>query len=107
MQERRENDVRSEDVREVQKALLRMNERGWGVALGLLFAIGLFFATNFLVLRGGDTVGAHLGLLSIYFPGYRVTFPGSLIGSAYAFALGYILGYTVGIVYNAMIARTA
>jgi hypothetical protein len=105
--DRRENDVPSEDMQALQKALLRMNERGWGVAIGLLLAVGLFLATNWLVFRGGNEVGAHLQLLAVYFPGYRVTFLGSFIGFAYAFALGYILGYTVSVVYNTMIERTA
>jgi hypothetical protein len=81
---------------------LRLNARAWGIALGLLFGLGLFAATIVLVLQGGPTVGRHLGLLSAFFPGYRVTLAGSLIGFVYAFVLGYGVGWTIGRVYNAL-----
>jgi hypothetical protein len=61
---------------------------------------GLFLATNFLVIKGGRNVGAHLSLLAIYFPGYSVSFWGSIIGFFYAFVLGFLGGLTLGAVYN-------
>ena len=81
----------------------RLNARAWGIALGLLFGLGLLIATNLLVIRGGANVGAHLGLLSVYFPGYSVTFLGSLIGFVYAFVIGYGLGRIVGTVYDKLV----
>jgi hypothetical protein len=86
--------------RQVARTLLRLNARAWGIATGLLVGGGLFIATNVLVLKGGRTVGPHLGLLSIYFPGYRVTFLGSLVGFVYGFVAGYALGRLIGEVYN-------
>lgn len=86
--------------REIPRALLRLNERAWGIAFGLLSGGGLFLATNILVVKGGPNVGQHLGLLAVYFPGYRVTFLGSLVGFVYGFVLGYGLGRLVGWVYN-------
>ena len=86
--------------RDIRRAILRLNERAWGVAFGLLLGGGLFVATNVLVLKGGQNVGQHLGLLANYFPGYRVTFLGSMVGFVYAFVLGYALGRLVGRVYN-------
>lgn len=84
-----------------QSTLLRLNARAWGIAMGLLLGLGLFIATNILVLRGGEVVGPHLGLLGIYLPGYRVTFLGSLIGFVYMFVIGYALGRLIGVIYNA------
>ena len=98
--------VETIDPREQQainRVLLRMNEQGWGIAFGLLLALGLFIATNVLVIRGGEHVGAHLGLLAVYFPGYRVTFLGSLIGFVYAFVVGYGIGRTIGALYNRIV----
>ena len=89
------------------RAMLRMNEQGWGIAIGLLLGLGLFIATNVLVLRGGDHVGAHLGLLHVYFPGYRVSFLGSLIGFVYAFVVGYGIGRTGGALYNKLVEATS
>ena len=70
----------AQELQQVRKALLRMNEQGWGIAIGLLLGISLLAATITLVLKGGKVVGPHLGLLSVYFPGYSVTFVGSLVG---------------------------
>lgn len=88
---------------EVQRTLLRLNGRAWGIAFGLLAGFGLFIATNVLVLRGGPNPGQHLRMLHIFFPGYRVTFAGSLIGFVYAFVFGYALGRLIGAVYNRLV----
>jgi hypothetical protein len=90
---------------ELTSALLKINARAWGIAFGLLFAVGIFAATNVLVLKGGEVVGPHLGLLSVYLPGYRVTFLGSLIGFVYFFVFGYGFGRILGSVYNTIAHR--
>jgi len=87
----------------LERAIRRLNARAWGITVGLLFGLGLFVATNVLVLRGGPFVGQHLGLLRAYFPGYSVTFAGSLIGFVYTFVIGYGLGRVVGGVYNRLV----
>jgi len=84
---------------------VRINGSSWGLATGLLLAVGSFAATNALVLRGGDNVGELLGHLALYLPGYSVTFPGSVIGAAYLFAIGYLAGRLVGWVYNEAVER--
>ncbi len=89
----------------VRDALLRLNARVWGITVGLVAGLLLFVATNVLVLRGGDVVGPHLGLLGVYLPGYSVSFVGSLIGFVYAFVIGYALGRLIGTVYNAVADR--
>ena len=93
----------SEDVVELRRAIQRLNERAWGIAVGLLLGGGLFLATNILVIKGGQQVGAHLILLANFFPGYRVTFVGSIIGFIYCFVIGYILGRMIGMVYNRLV----
>ena len=87
----------------MQRVMLRLNGRAWGIAMGLLFGLGLFLATNILVLKGGPEVGPHLSLLGVFLPGYRVTFVGSLIGFVYLFVIGYAVGRLIGLVYNRMI----
>ena len=87
----------------LQTTIRRLNARAWGIAVGLLLGVGLFIATNVLVLKGGPNVGQHLNLLAIYLPGYRVTFVGSLIGFVYMFVIGYALGRLIGLVYNQMV----
>lgn len=83
--------------------VLLLNAKVVGLALGIIFALGIFVATNWLVIKGGDRVGPHLILLSQYFIGYRVTFLGSLIGAAYGFALGTICGALMGWIYNKIV----
>ena len=91
--------------RGVREALLQLNARVWGITVGLVAGLLLFVATNVLVLRGGDVVGPHLGLLGVYLPGYSVSFVGSLIGFVYAFVIGYAVGRLIGTVYNAVANR--
>ena len=93
------------DATAIRSTMLRLNARAWGISFGLLLGLGLFVATNFLVVKGGPDGGAHLGLLSAFFPGYRVTFLGSLLGFMYAFVLGYGLGRVIGEVYNRLALR--
>ena len=84
----------------LEHAVTRFHATALGILVGLLTGIGLFLATNFLVLKGGATVGPHLSLLAQFFPGYRVTFLGSVIGFGYAFCVGFVVGVIIALVYN-------
>ena len=94
------NRLMPEEVRTVERETLRLNDQAWGVSFGMLCGLGLFFATIVLVLKGGDNVGQHLGLLSAYLPGYRVTVIGACVGFVYLFVMGYAVGRLIGIIYN-------
>lgn len=85
--------------------ILRLEAVVQGVAWGLVAGLGLFVATNWLVLKGGRVVGPHLSLLRQFFVGYEVSFVGSLIGFAYAFACGFVAGYLVSVIYNRVAQR--
>jgi ABC-type antimicrobial peptide transport system permease subunit len=85
---------------QIQKAVVVLNAKLLGIVLGFLLGFGLFLATMFLVLKGGENVGQHLNLLSQFFPGYRVSFLGSFIGFGYAFLTGFVIGVVLGAVYN-------
>lgn len=91
------------EEREIERAVRKLNARAWGIAMGLLLGGGLFVATNVLVLRGGPNMGQHLSLLSIFLPGYTVSFVGSLLGFVYLFVIGYGIGRLVGGVYNFLV----
>ncbi len=82
------------------KGVLWLNSGVLGLCCGLVFGLGIFVATNWLVLKGGDQVGFHLRLLSHFFIGYSVTFPGSFVGFVYGFAVGSLSGALVGWIYN-------
>lgn len=81
------------EIRQVSELLfLKLDRIAMGISTGVVTGIVLFIATLILVLKGGDTVGPHLGLLSQYFPGYQVTWWGSLLGLLYGFGSGFVLG---------------
>ncbi len=84
----------------IQKAVIRLNAKLLGVVLGILIGAGLFLATLILVIKGGHNVGQNLSLLRNYFPGYEVTYLGSLVGFFYGFLVGFIIGGVFGAVYN-------
>jgi hypothetical protein len=85
--------------------LLRLNATVQGLVTGIIAGLGIFITTNWLVLKGGDVVGPHLGLLAHFFIGYEVSFGGSLIGFMYAFATGFMVGYGVARIYNWIVDR--
>ena len=82
------------------RSVLRLSGTLVGLAFGVAAGLVLFAATNFLVLRGGQDVGAHLSLVSQFFPGYSVTFAGSLVGFAYASMMGVAVGWLTSWIYN-------
>jgi hypothetical protein len=87
-----------EDV--VLTRLLRLNATIQGLVAGFVLGLGIFIATNVLLLKGGEVVGPHLALLGQFFVGYQVTFTGSLIGLAYGFLVGFLLAYFTSRTYN-------
>src|SRR5262245_65562491 len=88
------------DEKELESVVLvraiRLNAVVAGLVTGLMAGLALFIATNWLVLKGGRVVGPHLLLLNQFFPGYRMTFQGSLIGFAWAFVVGIVVGFGGG-----------
>jgi hypothetical protein len=95
----------AEEQRILSTVVSEAHEQSWGIAMGLLLGLGLFIATNFLVLKGGEQVGPRLALLSVYFPGYSVSFVGSLVGFVYLFVIGYGIGRSIVTIYNRLAVR--
>lgn len=84
------------------RSVIKLDGHLLGLTFGIMCALTIFIATDFLLIKGGNNVGAHLILLSQFFPGYSVTFLGSLCGAVYGFIFGYVCGWIVGVVYTAM-----
>jgi hypothetical protein len=82
----------TESERALLKSAVRLNMFVTAASVGLIAGGLLWLATTVLVLRGGENVGAHLGVLAVYFPGYAVTWPGAWIGFLWAFVAGAIGG---------------
>ena len=82
------------------QAFAQLDRTALGVALGATCGLAIFFATNFLILKGGENVGDNLQLLSQYFFGYSVTFTGSIIGFAHGLIVGFVLGWSTAFTRN-------
>ena len=54
----------------IVQSLAKLDGTALGIALGILGGLAIFFATNFLVFKGGDVVGPNLSLLAQFFPGF-------------------------------------
>ena len=83
--------------------LRKLDRVALGFSVGVVSGAVLFLATLALVLKGGSVVGPNLGLLAQYFPGYRVTAAGSVLGLAYGFVSGFVVGWAVAFLRNATV----
>lgn len=95
----------SEERALIQAAVVRMRARIMALVFGMVGGTGVFVATAWLLVRGGSRVGLHLGLLSNYFPGYSVTWPGAVIGFFYGALVGGAIGWAVAWLYNRIADR--
>jgi hypothetical protein len=82
----------------------RVHAVALGAACGILLGSGILAATVILLLKGGQRVGQNLVLLAQYFPGYSVTWTGSVIGAFYGIAVGFALGWLMASMRNFMMA---
>jgi hypothetical protein len=98
--------VRTAEERElelVHAAIARLRASVMAVVFGMLGGVGLWLATAWLLIRGGSMVGKNLSLLSNYFPGYTVTWPGAFVGLFYGALTGAVLGFSVAWIYNRVV----
>ena len=91
----------------VKRTIARLRAVIVAVVSGMVAGFGLFVATAWLVIKGGPTVGPTLGLLRAYYPGYSVTWTGSLVGFVYGALTGAALGWSVATLYNFLARRRA
>lgn len=89
---------------QILHSVVKLNGHILGFVMGVIGALVIFLATNWLVLKGGEVVGPHMGLIDQFLIGYSVSFVGSLIGAAYLFVIGYLSGLFVALVYNWVIS---
>ncbi|MDO9117011.1 MAG: hypothetical protein Q7U39_03575 [Nitrospira sp.] len=88
---------------EVTHALARIKADALAVVCGLIGGAGLFTMTVWLVIKDGVQAGQHLQLLSNYFVGYSVSWPGAFVGLLYGAITGGAIGWLVGRIYNAVV----
>jgi tetrahydromethanopterin S-methyltransferase subunit G len=86
------------------QTVAKVDRSALGITIGILLGAGIFFITNFLILKGGNPPGLTLSRLNQYFFGYTVTFIGSFIGLFYGFITGFILGWFIALLRNFVIS---
>ena len=89
----------------IQAAIVRLRARLMALVFGMVGGVGLLVATLWLAIRGGPTVGQHLGLLANYFPGYEVTLTCGLVGFCYGALTGAVIGWSIASIYNYLAER--
>ena len=100
-----EHPVTTEELGLIETAVARLRAGILAVVFGMVGGAGLFVATAWLLIKGGENVGATLGLLGNYLPGYAVTWPGAVVGLLYGAAIGAAMGWTLARVYNRLARR--
>lgn len=104
----REKGFAVDDLAEAARAaltrvFLKLDPIAFGLALGIAVGSLLLVTTLVLVLKGGDVIGPNLQLLSQYFPGYKVTAQGSVLGLAYGFIAGFLFGWGFAFLRNSIL----
>ena len=84
----------------VTRTIARIRAGIAAIVSAMIGGFALFAATVWLVLKGGPNVGQNLGLLRAYYPGYSVTWTGSLLGLFYGAVTGAMIGWSVAWLYN-------
>lgn len=88
----------------VRQTFSKMYRPGIAIATGTVSGLLVFVATLILVLKGGESVGQNIQLLSSYFVGYSVTFKGACIGFANSFVWGFLFGWLFATLRNLALA---
>ena len=87
-------------------AFAPLHKRAFGTATGVAAAaLMTYFTVAALLFPGGDRF--PLGLLGQYFYGYSVSWPGVLIGAAWAFAVFFVAGWFTAFCRNFALAVSA
>ena len=88
---------------EVSQALVRIKAKALAVVCAVIGGLGLFVMTVWLVIKDGPQAGQHLQLLSNYFIGYSVTWPGAFVGLLYGAMTGGVVGWAIGRINNGVV----
>ena len=88
---------------EISHTLARIKADALALVCALIGGVGLFAMTAWLVIKDGPQAGQHLQLLSNYFVGYSVTWPGALVGLGYGAITGGVAGWIIGRMYNGIV----
>lgn len=98
-----ENSAPASVERVILQAIAPMHKRAFGMACGLTAAVLMFLATAFhIIIAPGQA--SDLELLSQYFYGYQVDWPGTLVGAVWSGVVGFVAGFFFAFVRNVAMA---
>jgi hypothetical protein len=86
------------DININREGYMKLNKIALGLTAGILWGVGIFLATNFLLIAGGQ--GQTISKLNAFYFGYSFSFLGSLAGLIWGFVYGFITGWLFGLLYN-------
>lgn len=84
---------------------MRLNVKAFALTGGLVWGIGLFFLTWWIIAFDGAT--GEPTLIGRLYRGYSISPAGSFIGLVWAFVDGLIIGAIFAWLYNLIAARTS
>ena len=76
---------------------MKLDGKAFALASGIVWGVVVFLATNVSLLRGG---GETLSKLAQVYPGYAVSFVGSIIGLVWGFVTMFVLAWVFVWLYN-------
>ena len=76
---------------------MKLSVKGLALSAGIVWGAAVLLITLAAVARGA---GVHVGLLAAIYPGYSVSYVGSIIGLVYGFVSAGIAGALVACLYN-------
>jgi hypothetical protein len=87
----------------VRRAFAPIHTRALGAAVSVVGGVAVFAVTIFHVVLN-PRPAFELGLLAQYFPGYKVSWMGALVGLFWGCLVGFVTGWFVAFVRNTVIA---
>lgn len=79
---------------------MKFSKKALALSLGIVWAIAVFLATIYVMLKGG---GHTIVLLQQFYWGYNISWGGAFLGLIYGFIDGFIAGWLIALLYNAFI----
>jgi hypothetical protein len=76
---------------------MKLQPLAFGVAIGLVWAIGVFFAGIAAMFHWGN---AFVDVLASFYLGYGASIVGAIIGALWAIVDGFVAGYVIAWIYN-------
>jgi hypothetical protein len=76
---------------------MKLRVRAFGLAVGIVWGLGIFVATLWDVAIGR---GKTLQSLSSFFIGYHISISGAFLGLMWGFVYGFICGVLIAWMYN-------